>query len=62
VEKVPNKPSRKRWQAMFEYIERTPAIQDIVVSGGDTYCLEPEQIEEIGNRYVLAFYPLKPAH
>ncbi|KAF2651952.1 kama family protein, partial [Lophiostoma macrostomum CBS 122681] len=47
VTKVPNKPIRKRWEAMFNYIESTPAIQDIVVSGGDTYYLEPEQIQEI---------------
>ena len=35
---------------MFTYIEDTPAIQDVVISGGDSYYLEPEQIIEIGER------------
>ena len=35
---------------MFSYIENTPAIQDVVISGGDSYYLEPGQIVEIGER------------
>ena len=44
------KPTRTRWEAMFEYIEKTPAIQDIVVSGGDSYYLQPEHLRLIGDR------------
>ncbi|KAF2749002.1 kama family protein [Sporormia fimetaria CBS 119925] len=49
VTKDPLKPSRKRWQHMYDYIERTPSVTDVVVSGGDTYYLEPYLIKEIGD-------------
>lgn len=35
---------------MFQYIEHTPAVQDVVVSGGDSYYLLPEQLIQIGER------------
>lgn len=35
---------------MFEYIAATPAIQDVVISGGDSYLLEPHQLTFIGSR------------
>lgn len=35
---------------MFQYIDRTPAIQDVVVSGGDSYYLQPEQLHMVGKR------------
>ncbi|KAF2215652.1 hypothetical protein CERZMDRAFT_65121 [Cercospora zeae-maydis SCOH1-5] len=50
VTKASQKPTRKRWEAMFEYIESTPAIQDVVVSGGDSYYLQPEQLQLVGKR------------
>ncbi|KAF2808934.1 kama family protein [Mytilinidion resinicola] len=50
VAKHSQKPSRKRWEAVFSYIEHTPNITDIVVSGGDAYYLQPEHIMEIGTR------------
>ncbi|KAF2800497.1 kama family protein [Melanomma pulvis-pyrius CBS 109.77] len=50
VTKTPQKPSRRRWQVVFEHIEKTPALSDIVVSGGDTFYLTPQNIMEIGNR------------
>ncbi|KAI5865915.1 kama family protein [Durotheca rogersii] len=43
-------PIQKRWEAMFDYIERTPALRDILVSGGDLYTLSPDQIRMIGMR------------
>ncbi|KAI8299811.1 hypothetical protein K4K61_010346 [Colletotrichum sp. SAR11_59] len=46
------KPGRARWEAVFQHLERTPEIQDIVVSGGDSYQLMPEHIEMIGNRLI----------
>lgn len=50
--KTPFKPSRKRWDKMFEYIASQPQLQDIVVSGGDSYYLQPEHIREIGERLI----------
>jgi lysine 2,3-aminomutase len=35
---------------MFEYIENHSAVQDVVVSGGDAYYLQPEQLRLIGER------------
>lgn len=43
-------PVMKKWEARFQYIENTPSLKDIVVSGGDTYLLEPSQITYIGER------------
>ena len=43
-------PLLKQWAPKFEYIESTPSLHDIVVSGGDTYLLEPEQIVHLGDR------------
>jgi lysine 2,3-aminomutase len=44
------KPTRRRWEAMFEYIENTPEVQDVVVSGGDSYYLQPDHVQLIGER------------
>jgi lysine 2,3-aminomutase len=52
VTKKTLKPTKQRWQDMFRYIEDTPSLQDIVVSGGDTYLLTPDQILEIGTRLI----------
>lgn len=35
---------------MLAHIEKTPAIQDVVVSGGDSYYLQPEHLTMIGER------------
>lgn len=43
-------PLIKKWQARLEYIENTPSLQDIVISGGDSYLLEPAQIKYLGER------------
>lgn len=39
---------------MLQYIENHPELQDIVVSGGDAFYLEPEHLLEIGQRYVAS--------
>ena len=44
------KPGRRRWEAMLEYIEKTPVIQDVVVSGGDSYYLSADHVRFIGER------------
>ncbi|GIJ84637.1 hypothetical protein Asppvi_003486 [Aspergillus pseudoviridinutans] len=43
-------PLPKKWAPRFEYIEKTPSLKDIVISGGDTYLLEPSQLHYIGDR------------
>ncbi|KAF1917103.1 hypothetical protein BDU57DRAFT_557171 [Ampelomyces quisqualis] len=50
VTKKPQKPSRKRWETVFQYIENHPDLQDIVVSGGDAYYLQPDDLRAIGER------------
>ncbi|KAK8137702.1 l-lysine -aminomutase [Apiospora sp. TS-2023a] len=52
VTKQQMKPILKRWEAAFKYIEATPQITDIVVSGGDAYYLSPEQLAYIGERLI----------
>ncbi|KFX97495.1 hypothetical protein O988_04842 [Pseudogymnoascus sp. VKM F-3808] len=44
------KPTRRRWDEMFDYIASTPALSDIVISGGDAYYLTPDQLYDIGTR------------
>ncbi|KAH8820394.1 kama family protein [Xylogone sp. PMI_703] len=44
------KPILRRWEAMLEYIANTEAVTDVVISGGDSYYLSPEQVRLIGER------------
>ena len=39
-----------RWEKAFSYMESQPALEDIVISGGDTFNLKPEHLELIGMR------------
>jgi lysine 2,3-aminomutase len=48
VEKVQLKAKPERWQRAFRYIASRPELEDIVVSGGDTYNLRASQVLEIG--------------
>lgn len=48
----------KRWEAIFKYIQETPVVQDVVVSGGDTIYLLPDQLKYIGQR-LLSFGNIK---
>jgi lysine 2,3-aminomutase len=43
-------PIQKKWDVMFDYIERTERLADILVSGGDLYTLHPDQLRMIGMR------------
>jgi lysine 2,3-aminomutase len=49
VEKVNLKVNDVRWKKAYDYIKSRPELEDIVISGGDTYQLRAQQIEEIGN-------------
>src|SRR5262252_9864061 len=50
VEKVSLKATEDRWELVFRYISERPELEDIVVSGGDSYQLKARQITLIGNR------------
>ncbi|HUX11865.1 MAG TPA: KamA family radical SAM protein [Spirochaetia bacterium] len=48
VEKATIKASVDRWNRAFAYIASHPDVEDVVISGGDTYMLPPVQIRFIG--------------
>jgi lysine 2,3-aminomutase len=50
VEKVSLKATEDRWDRAFRYMSERPELEDIVVSGGDSYQLKARQITLIGNR------------
>jgi lysine 2,3-aminomutase len=50
VDKVSLKATEDRWHSAFRYISERPELEDIVVSGGDSYQLKARQITLIGNR------------
>lgn len=50
VEKLKLHASLSRWEQAFTYIANQPDLEDIVISGGDTFNLKPEHIELIGAR------------
>ncbi|HQU74596.1 MAG TPA: KamA family radical SAM protein, partial [Calditrichia bacterium] len=48
VTKYSFKPVPKKWDRAFAYIASRPEIEDVVVSGGDSYMLIPDRIRQIG--------------
>jgi lysine 2,3-aminomutase len=50
VEKQTLQVSPERWETAFEYIESRPELEDIVISGGDTYNLPAKHLKHIGTR------------
>ncbi|MDB6148815.1 MAG: L-lysine 2,3-aminomutase [Chthoniobacter sp.] len=50
IEKLKLTASSARWEEAFTYIESQPALEDIVISGGDSYNLRPEHLQLIGER------------
>ncbi|KAH7117045.1 hypothetical protein B0J11DRAFT_469470 [Dendryphion nanum] len=50
VTKAHQKPTRRRWELVYQYIEKTDQLTDIVVSGGDVYMLQPSDVQEIADR------------
>jgi len=40
--------NQKKWDDAFEYILRNPLIEDVVISGGDSYMLTAAQLKYIG--------------
>lgn len=50
VEKVSLKANSGRWDQAFEYVASRPELEDIVISGGDSFNLRADWIKEIGTR------------
>tara|TARA_R110002060_G_scaffold15376_11_gene21460 strand:- start:97 stop:1395 length:1299 start_codon:yes stop_codon:yes gene_type:complete len=48
TEKVSIKASTERWSYIFKYLQEHEEVEDVVISGGDSYRLKPSQIKEIG--------------
>src|SRR6478672_1725151 len=48
VEKFHLKVNAERWQKIFAYVQSRNELEDIVISGGDSYQLRADQITEIG--------------
>ena len=49
VEKFHLKVNAERWQRIFAYVQSRNELEDIVISGGDSYQLRADQIAEIGD-------------
>lgn len=50
LEKLSLKANAQRWQEIFAYVASRPELEDIVISGGDSYNLRADQIKEIGHK------------
>lgn len=50
VEKLALTASLARWEQAFTYIANQPDLEDIVISGGDSYNLKPDHLQLIGER------------
>lgn len=50
LEKLSLKANKKRWEDIFAYVASRPELEDIVISGGDSFNLRDDQIREIGDR------------
>ena len=50
VEKVSLKANSGRWDQAFAYVESRPELEDIVISGGDSFNLRADWIRDIGTR------------
>lgn len=48
LEKAAFRAGSKHWSTMLEYIKAHPEIEDVLVSGGDCFCLSPGQIRRLG--------------
>lgn len=49
VDKVSYKPNVNRWNDAFAYLASRPEIEDVVISGGDTYMLATDHLNYIGD-------------
>lgn len=40
--------NQKHWDNVFEYLMKSPMVEDVVISGGDSFMLNPAQVKYIG--------------
>lgn len=52
IEKLKLTANAARWERAFAYIESKPDLEDIVISGGDSYNLSAANLEAIGKRLI----------
>lgn len=52
VKKKPFQPTYKKWDAIFDYLTEHTEIEDIVLSGGDFFMINPEQINYLTNKII----------
>ena len=50
MEKLTLTANLARWEQAFAYIANQPDLEDIVISGGDSYNLKPDHLQLIGER------------
>lgn len=50
VEKIKLVANLARWEQAFEYIASSPELEDVVISGGDSYNLKADHLALIGER------------
>ena len=48
IEKDTYGANAKKWDVVFEYLKNNPAIEDVVISGGDSFNLPAKHIKHIG--------------
>jgi lysine 2,3-aminomutase len=48
VEKETYGANQKYWDDVFEYLMRSPKVEDVVISGGDSFMLNAKQVRYIG--------------
>jgi lysine 2,3-aminomutase len=48
VQKATYASGKTQWEETFAYIRQNPAIEDVVISGGDLFMLMPENLSRIG--------------
>jgi lysine 2,3-aminomutase len=60
VQKRPQRPSRLRWERVFEHIKNDASLEDVVISGGDAYQLTPDSLQHIGQRYCVLNISMRP--
>ncbi|KAI2466401.1 kama family protein [Annulohypoxylon bovei var. microspora] len=54
LSKDPHRMSREKIDDVFKYIASQEGLHDIVVSGGDAFYIQPDLLEEIGDRLIAA--------
>ncbi len=52
IEKETYGANQKKWDDVFDYLRRSPLVEDVVISGGDAFMLTAKQIQYIGESLI----------